>query len=154
MSEPGGADAPGPADRWVTDGPLDPDALARETADEESGALVVFCGTVRAHNRGRRVEGLTYEAHEELATRVLRELEEEVLRDFDVRRCRLQHRVGELELGEASVAVVVRAAHRDQAFAAARHAIDELKERIPVWKEEHYADGESVHLDGTPLEAD
>lgn len=143
-----------PAERWITSEPLDTDALVRETADEGSGALVVFCGTVRSENRGRRVEGLDYEAHEELAAKVLRELEEEVLEAFEARRCRLQHRVGELELGEASVAVVVRAAHRDEAFAAARWAIDELKERIPVWKEEHYADGGSAHLDGTPLEAE
>jgi molybdopterin synthase catalytic subunit len=66
-------------------------------------------------------------------------------------RCWIQHRIGHLELGEPSVIIVVRAAHRAEAYAASRYAIDELKTRAPIWKEEHYADGDSRYLDGVPL---
>lgn len=134
--------------------PLELDRLLEETADPASGGLVVFAGTVRNENEGRSVERLSYEAHAALAERTLAQLEEEVLDRFEVRRCRVAHRTGTLEVGEPSVLVVVRAAHRAEAFEAARWAIDELKERVPLWKEEHYADGESRYLDGTPLRTD
>ena len=137
--------------RWITENPLDLNQLLQETADPGSGGLVIFCGTVRNENDGKRVRAITYEAHTSLAEKVLREIEEEVLSRFDVRRCRIQHRVGMLPLGEPSVIVVVRAAHRAQAFEAARHAIDELKQRAPIWKEEHYVAGESRFLEGAPL---
>lgn len=138
--------------RWVTDQPLNLSELLAETEDSGSGALVVFVGTVRDHNDGKPVEAVTYEAHVPLAERTLQELEQEVLQRFDVRTCRIQHRVGTLQLGEPSVAIVVRAAHRAEAFEAARYAIDELKKRVPIWKEEHYADGESRYLEGVPLQ--
>lgn len=131
--------------------PIDLDALIRETEDPGSGALVVFVGTVRDHNEGKPVEAVTYEAYKPLAERALQELEREVFERFAVRRCRIQHRVGHLKLGEPSVAIVVRAAHRREAFEAAKWAIDELKKRVPIWKEEHYPTGERRHLEGVPL---
>lgn len=137
--------------RWVTEGPIDLDALIRETEDPGSGALVVFVGTVRDHNDGKPVEAVTYEAYTPLAEKALEELEREVLRRFNVRRCRIRHRVGRLPLKEPSVAIVIRAAHRAEVFQAAKYAIDELKRRVPIWKEEHYTTGESRHLEGMPL---
>ena len=86
-----------------------------------------------------------------LAEKVLQEIEAEVIEKFGVRRCRVQHRIGHLELGEPSVLIVVRAGHRAEAYEASRYAIDELKERAPIWKEEHYTDGDSRYLDGVPL---
>lgn len=139
-----------PGDR-IVERPLDLSALLRETEDEACGGLAVFCGTVRTPNEGRPVEELIYEAHVPLAERVLSEIEEEVLARFDARRCRIQHRVGRLSPGEASVAVVVRAPHRDAAFAGARYGIDELKGRLPIWKRERYSDGGEEYLEGTPL---
>ena len=94
---------------------------------------------------------MTYEAHVALAEKVLQDLEAEVLARFPVRQCRIVHRIGPLALGEVSVYVVVRAGHRGEAFDAARYAIDETKQRVPIWKEEHYVDGASRYLDGTPL---
>jgi molybdopterin synthase catalytic subunit len=137
--------------RWVTGKPLDLSRLISETEDHGSGALVVFVGTVRDNNDGKPVESLTYEAHLPLAERALQALEREVLQRFNVRRCRIQHRIGKLQLGEPSVAIVVRAAHRKEAFEAAKYAIDELKKRVPIWKEEHYAGGGSRYLEGSPL---
>jgi molybdopterin synthase catalytic subunit len=98
---------------------------------------------VREHSEGRPgVRGLTYEAYEEAATRRLGEIAEELRRRWpDVERVALLHRVGEIALSEPSVAVVVSAPHRAEAFEAARFGIDTLKETVPIWKREHWADG-------------
>lgn len=130
--------------------PLDP-AAALEAVREAGPATCVFAGTVREENRGREVVSLTYEAHAPLAERVLRELEEEAEAGEAVRRCRVLHRVGTLEVGEVSVIVAVAAEDEEAAAEAAERTMDELKERLPVWKEERYADGESRYLDGEPL---
>jgi len=137
--------------RWVTDQPLAPDSLIRELDDPASGALVLFYGVVRNVNDDRPVASMTYEAHERLAEQVLSGIEREVVARFGVRGCRIQHRVGHLALGEASVIIVVSAGHREEAYAASRYAIDEVKRRAPIWKEEHYVTGESRYLDGVPL---
>ena len=137
--------------RYITEAPLDLGQLLAETEDDGSGALAVFGGTVRDVNDGRPVDGMTYDGHPSMAAKVLAELEAQAVQEFGVRQCRIMHRIGPMKLGETSVWVVVRAAHRGPAMDAARWAIDTLKERLPVWKEEHYIDGESRHLAGTPL---
>lgn len=137
--------------RWITSEPLALDPLLAETEDDGSGALVVFYGTVRNQNEGRPVDGMTYEAHVSMAEKVLAALEEETLAAFDIRHCRIVHRIGALKLGEASVIILVRSAHRDAAYQASRYAIDQLKQRVPIWKQEHYIDGDSRYLDGIPL---
>jgi len=137
---------------WIRDQPLDLDALIAETSDPSCGALAVFGGVVRDHNDGRAVEGMTYEAHREMAAKTLRELEAEVCARFGAARCRIVHRIGTLEVGQTSVYVVVRSAHRREAFRAAEYAIDTLKERLAVWKQEHYLGAESRFLEGTPLD--
>lgn len=131
--------------------PLDLAAVLAETEDERSGALAVFGGTVRNVNENRCVRGIEYSAHDALAEKTLAGIEQEALQRFDIHRCRILHRSGALRLREFSVLVVVRAAHRDAAFAAARFAIDTLKQRVPIWKKEHYVDGESRYLEGVPL---
>lgn len=145
----------GTAARYLSPTPLDRQRLIEETEDERCGALVVFSGDVRNHNAGRDdVVAIEYEAHETMASNVLAAIEEEVREKFDVHRCRVQHRVGRVEVGQSSVLVVCRAAHRDGAFRGARYAIDELKQRTPIWKREFYADGDSRYLDGTPLKTE
>jgi len=139
--------------RWICQEPLDLEELVRETEDHSTGALVIFVGTVRDTTEGQAVHAVTYEAHVELAERVLQEIEQEVLERFEVRRCRIRHRVGKLSLGEPSVIIVVRAGHRGPAFEAARYALEELKRRAPIWKEEHLLSGESRFVEGTPLQA-
>jgi molybdopterin synthase catalytic subunit len=136
----------------LTTDPLDLAALLDETGDERSGALVVFGGTVRNSNDGRPVAGIHYSAHAPLAEKTLTDIEQETLSRFDIRQCRILHRVGDLSLREFSVLVVVRAAHRAAAFDAARYAIDTLKQRVPIWKEELYPEGDSRFLEGTPLQ--
>lgn len=134
--------------------PLDLDALLDATADPAAGALVVFGGTVRNHHLGAAVTELAYSAYGPLAERALAEIEAEAATRYDILHCRLQHRLGRLAIGEVSVYVVVRAAHRGPAFEAARWAIDTLKQRVSIWKREHYADGREAFVEGTPLHRD
>ena len=119
------------------------------------GAAVGFLGRTRVtpgtpapgqeaeaeRHAGRDVESLEYEAHETMALAVLGDIADEIATRFDVQRLAIVHRTGEVPLGEASIAVVAVAPHRDAAFAAARYAIDETKARAPIWKAERFADG-------------
>ena len=139
---------------WLTRDVLDLDELLAETEDPTCGGVVVFSGDIRNHNDGREVTGITFEAHEALASKAIEALEEEVLETFDVAQCRIQHRIGDIPVGESSVLIVVRAAHRAAAFDGCRHAIDELKERVSIWKKEHYAEGDSAYLEGNPLRSE
>ena len=129
----------------LTREPLDLPALLG--AEARDGAVCLFVGVVRDHNDGRRVRHLEYEAYEEMALPLLAEIEAEVRQRWPVSDVRLEHRLGRLEIGEASVAVAVCSPHRAEAFAACRHAIDTLKQRVPIWKKEFYADG-SAWIDG------
>ncbi len=135
----------------IQDTLLSLDALMAETARPDCGGLVVFSGDVRDHHDGRTVEYLVYTAHVPVAERVTREIEEQVLAAHDVAACRIVHRVGRLEIGDTAVLVVVRAAHRAAAFAGARMAIDEVKSRVPIWKEEFYGDGTRAFVSGCSL---
>ena len=125
--------------------PIDLAALQATTAAD--GALCLFVGVVRNQNAGRPVLRLEYEAFEEMALGMLDELEAEALRRFPVSSVRVVHRLGRLEIGEASVAVAVASPHRAEAFEACRHVIDTLKATVPIWKKEFYADG-AVWLEG------
>ncbi len=136
---------------YLTEAPLDLARLLEETADQDAGALVVFGGTIRNSNLGKAVQGVSYTAYAPLAEKTLAEIETQACARFPITRCRILHRLGALALGDLSVLVVVRAAHRAAAFAAARWAIDSLKEQVPVWKEEHYSDGQSLFLEGVEL---
>ncbi|KEZ77530.1 molybdenum cofactor biosynthesis protein [Salinisphaera hydrothermalis] len=138
-------------DKHLTAAPLDLDALMAETEDERCGALVIFGGTVRLTNAGRTVESMDYSAYGPLAARTMADIERETLEAFDIHACRLQHRTGRLGLGEMSVYVVVRAVHRRPAFEAAEHALEELKARVAVWKNEYYSDGTRAYLEGTEV---
>ncbi|MFN8177098.1 MAG: molybdenum cofactor biosynthesis protein MoaE [bacterium] len=113
-----------------------------------SGGIVVFTGVVRDHHHGRAVLRIEYAAVATLAQAKLAELAAEALRDPEIQRVAAVHRVGLLEVGEASVIVAASAAHRDDAFRAARFLIDRIKETLPVWKREHFADGTAEWAEG------
>jgi molybdopterin synthase catalytic subunit len=130
----------------ITDAPLDLDALARVVEAPEMGAVATFTGNVRDHNRGRRVEYLEYDAYRPMAERELHRIAEEAVARWQC-RIAIEHRVGRLEIGEASVMVAVSCAHRADAFEACRFAIDTLKERVPIWKKEVWEGGE-VWIEG------
>jgi molybdopterin synthase catalytic subunit len=127
----------------VTAEPLPVDAASSWATTPGSGAVVVFLGVVRDHSDGRNgVRGLSYEAYEEAAVGRLAEVAADARRRWpDVERIALLHRLGDLELSDASVAVVVSSPHRADAFESARHCIDTLKEAVPIWKREHWDGG-------------
>jgi MoaE-MoaD fusion protein len=130
----------------ITDAPLDTDQLVRLVERPEAGAVVTFAGVVRNHSRGRTVLYLEYDAYRPMAERKMREIAEEAAHRWEC-RIALQHRVGRLEIGEASVLIAVSAAHRGTAFEACRYAIDTLKETVPIWKKEVWEGGE-VWIEG------
>jgi molybdopterin synthase catalytic subunit len=112
-------------------------------ADPTCGAFTSFEGWVRNHNDGRQVRRLEYEAYESLGLKEGERIIAEACGRFDIVHARCVHRLGSLELGELAVWVGVSAHHRDAAFAACRYIIDEVKHRVPIWKKEHYLDGDS-----------
>jgi MoaE-MoaD fusion protein len=122
---------------WLRDSLLQP----------EDGAVAIFEGVVRNHARGKKVRYLEYHAYESMALRKLEEVGQRAKREFAIRDIGIVHRLGRLEHGECSVAVVVTAEHRGPAFEACRFAIDTLKKTVPIWKKEYYEDG-GVWIEG------
>jgi MoaE-MoaD fusion protein len=129
---------------------IDTAGLAERMKRAEDGAVVVFEGIVRDNSRGRRTLYLDYEAYEEMARKQLEELAAQALEKFKVREVAVAHRLGRLQIGETSVAIVVGSAHRAAAFDACRWMIDTLKKTVPIWKKEHFEDG-AVWADGEPF---
>ncbi len=127
----------------LTADPIDPGALVRAVTGPGFGAIVLFVGTVRDHSDTRVVTAIDYEAHEALAGRTLIEVREEAEQRWPGARAVIVHRTGLLKVGEASVGIAVGAAHRVEAFEAARWVIDTLKERVPIWKKELGPEGEA-----------
>lgn len=127
----------------VTEEPLSEAALTAAMANPEAGGVVVFSGVVRNETGGRPVKFLEYAAHPPMAEAKMREIGRMVRARWPgVKAVAMVHRVGRLEIGEASVMIAVSAAHRAEAFEACRFAIDRLKETVPVWKKEYFEDGE------------
>ena len=126
----------------VTEDPLSLEAVVAEVADERAGGIATFTGTVRRQSRGREVTHLDYEAYAEMAEDVMEKLAAELQERHDLCAVAIHHRVGRLEIGEASVVIAVSAPHRQAALDACREAIDTLKETVPLWKKEVYEGGE------------
>jgi molybdopterin synthase catalytic subunit len=118
----------------------------------QNGAMDMFVGRVRNHNLGRNVTAVSYDAFDALACNVFRELCEEAIATFDQRlRCYIEHHKGKLEIGGISVVIAAGSPHRDESFKACRYMIEELKKRAPIWKQEHYVDGDSEWVQGHAL---
>jgi molybdopterin synthase catalytic subunit len=122
---------------------IDTAALRATLADPACGGYATFEGWVRDHNDGRQVRHLEYEAYEQLAVREAQRIIAEATARFGVAHAACAHRLGDLAIGELAVWVGVSAPHRHEAFLACRYIIDEIKQRLPIWKKEHYADGDS-----------
>lgn len=127
----------------LSDLPIDPVRLRDQLENHEAGALVAFEGRVRRHNADREVIRLDYEAFGPLALKEGTRIMEEAHRRFPIVSALCVHRTGTLELGDLAVWVGVISRHRSAGFDACRMIIDEVKQRVPIWKKEHYADGDS-----------
>lgn len=126
----------------LTDKKISIDKILNAVEDHATGGVVLFLGRVRNQVEGREVLRMNYEAYSEMALAKMREIEEEARKQWPIKKIAMVHRTGQLELGEVSVAIAVASAHRKEAFEACRFAIDTLKETVPIWKKEHFADGE------------
>jgi len=131
----------------VVTSPLDADSLVALVGAQGDGAVVTFAGLVRDHNQGRRVHFLEYEAYEPLAVRALEQIVDEAKQLWPSARVATHHRIGRLEIGEASIVIAAASAHRGDAFAACRYTIERVKQIVPIWKREHF-DGGDVWLEG------
>jgi molybdopterin synthase catalytic subunit len=128
----------------LTNERIDASAVLAEVASSAAGAVVLFLGTTRDNSHGRPTASLDYQSYNEMAAKMLAQLEAEARRRWPLIGCALVHRLGHLEIGEASVAVAVSAPHRDAAFEAGKWLIDTLKKNVPIWKRENWADGTSA----------
>jgi len=125
----------------IVDAPIDVARIIGRVSRSANGATVLFLGTVREVNDGRDVTGIEYTAYRSMAERELAAIVEEAAALADSNDVAVEHRLGELAVGDCSVAVAVAHPHRARAFEAARYVIEELKERVPIWKREQYVDG-------------
>lgn len=133
---------------WITTEPLDPAAVLAMVGAPNDGAVLLFLGTVRNQNEGRRVVGMRYDAYVAMAESVLAEIAAEAATRLGTDRIVVAHRIGNLRVGEVSVAIAVSSPHRAEAYEASRYVIEEIKKRLPVWKEEYYAEGDARWLEG------
>ena len=126
----------------LTEEPVSLDRVVAEVSTEEAGAIATFSGTARRHSRGRVVQYLDYEGYEGMAEEMMAKLAGDLRERYELKEIAIHHRVGRVELGEASVVIAVSAAHRKDALAACKDAIDILKLDVPLWKKEVYDGGE------------
>ena len=131
----------------LTNEPIDPAELLAQVSSPQAGGVVLFLGTTREFTAGRQTAWLDYECYPEMAEKKLIELENEARTRWPLIACSIVHRLGRVDLGQASIAIAVSSAHRQDAFEAGKWLIDTIKEDVPIWKQEHWADGttEWVH---------
>ena len=137
----------------ITEDPLDPRELERLLDRPENGAVVTFQGVVRNNSRGRAVSYLEYDAYEPMAKKVMAQIADEIKAKWPVTDVAIWHRIGRLEIGEASLLVVVTSGHRREGFEACLSTVDRIKEILPIWKKEVWDNGESW-VEGDVLVAD
>lgn len=127
----------------ITEQPIDAQRVLSHVAARDAGAVVLFLGTTREHTEGKKTASLDYEAYGDMALAKLRELQNAAVQQWPITRSAIVHRVGHLKPGEPSVAVAISTPHRAEAFEAARWLIDTVKQEVPIWKRENWADGTS-----------
>jgi len=133
----------------IQQSPIDPAAVVEQVGHDEDGAVLLFVGVVRDHADGRAVTGMRYEAFEEMAVDVLETIAQEAAGHLGTDRVAVVHRVGDLSIGDASVAIAVSSPHRADAYDASRYVIEEIKKRLPIWKKEHYVEGDDAWVEGS-----
>lgn len=133
----------------LTEQTLTVDATVARLADPGCGAFVTFIGTVRNEHHGRAVERLDYTAYAPMAELEMRKIAHELASRWPIRQLAILHRLGRLEIGEASIVIVLALPHRKESFEALQFAIDRFKETVPIWKKEHFTDGDVQWVEGS-----
>ena len=131
----------------ITQSPINTQELADFVADPTAGAMATFVGMTRNTNEGRQVTSLEYECYPGMAEKEMEKIAAEVLRRWPIKKIAMVHRLGRVDIGEASVAIAAASPHRSEAFAACRYAIERIKQVAPVWKHEHFEGGD-VWIEG------
>ena len=129
--------------------PIDPAALIRAVSAGDKGAVSLFLGTVREMNDGRAVASLRYSAYSRMAETELNRIADEMQEQFGITTAIIEHRLGHLDIGDIAIGIAVAHEHRAPAIASVAYAMDEIKRRVPIWKEEEYADGTKEWVDPT-----
>ena len=128
---------------------IDSTKLLSRVGSDEDGAAILFIGVVRNHADGRSVSGMRYDSYVEMSQQELKSIAAEAAERLGTDRLAVEHRTGELQIGEISVAIAVSSPHRAESFDATRYIIEEIKKRLPVWKKEYYEDGTDSWVEGT-----
>lgn len=126
----------------ITREPIDIETVARQVIHPNAGAVNTFIGTVRELTGGKRTLYLQYEAYVSMAEKKLAEIGDEIYKEWPETLTAITHRIGRLEISDVAVVIAVSSPHRDAAFKASRYAIERIKEMVPIWKREHWADGD------------
>jgi|SRR5919199_6212863 molybdopterin synthase catalytic subunit len=132
----------------ITQEPIDIFTILQSSEDPSAGATVLFIGSVRDHNNTEKVSEIYYEAYEKMAENVLTEIEDKVLKKWNVKKFSAIHRIGNLKVNEISVAIAISTEHRQDAFEACRYTIDTIKAKMPIWKKELLNSGMTEWKDG------
>ena len=136
----------------ISEHPIDVEKLLANVREDSAGATVLFLGTVRNHNDDYAVSGIYYEAFIRMAEEAVAKIEEETVKKWNLKKFAAVHRVGNLKIGEVSVAIAVSSEHRAEAFEAGRYAIDRIKTEVPIWKKEMMSDEDGIWALGTPMD--
>jgi molybdopterin synthase catalytic subunit len=136
----------------ISEHPIDVEKLLANVREDSAGATVLFLGTVRNHNDDYAVSGIYYEAYIRMAEEAVAKIEEETVKKWNLKKFAAVHRIGNLKIGEVSVAIAVSSEHRAEAFEAGRYAIDRIKTEVPIWKKEMMSDEGGIWAQGTPMD--
>ena len=135
----------------ISEHPIDLDKLLANVKDDSAGAIVLFLGTVRDHNDSYEVSGIYYEAYIKMAEEAMAKIEAESVKKWNLGKIATAHRIGNLKIGEVSVAIAVSSEHRAEAFEAGRYVIDRIKLEVPIWKKEIISGKGGTWAKGTPI---
>ncbi|MDQ3872706.1 MAG: molybdenum cofactor biosynthesis protein MoaE [Thermoproteota archaeon] len=135
----------------ISEHPIDVDTLLANVKDDSAGATVLFLGTVRNHNDAYAVSAIYYEAYIRMAEEVMARIEAESVKRWNLKKFAAIHRIGNLRVGEVSIAIAVSSEHRAEAFEAGRYAIDRIKSEVPIWKKETITGRGEMWTQGTPM---
>jgi molybdopterin synthase catalytic subunit len=134
--------------RRITSAKIHPNRILNSVKDRNAGATAIFLGTIRENCEIGKIIGMSYESYLEMAEDRMKNIEKIISRKWNIKRVRMIHRIGELSVGDVSVAVAVSAPHRSEAFSACRYAIEKIKREVPIWKKERIVGGREIWVKG------